>query len=197
MGKLIAPLFSFGASGQVGKALVYFPWKGLNCVREFVIPTNPKSDAQTTQRNKMTAAVGEFHGATYNAADLSAWTRFAGTLAKVMTGFNAMCRAFINESILGNTWERIHHVSVDGILVDRFAVWCTKVSGGNAPTIHYGTRKTFFPDTQVMADQFGDSWRGTPLGLVANTLYYFYLDVGSSGADYARTGIYQQKTAAA
>ncbi|GAI75819.1 unnamed protein product, partial [marine sediment metagenome] len=46
MAKLKGPLFSLGASGALGEAVVYFPWKGLNVVREYVIPSNPKTDPQ-------------------------------------------------------------------------------------------------------------------------------------------------------
>ncbi|GAH96000.1 unnamed protein product, partial [marine sediment metagenome] len=37
MAKLKGPLFSLGASQQLGKALVFFGWKGLDVVREYVI----------------------------------------------------------------------------------------------------------------------------------------------------------------
>ena len=57
MAKLKAPLLSFGASGAIAKSLVYFPWKGLNVVREYVIPSNPKSTLQVTQRGYLAAAV--------------------------------------------------------------------------------------------------------------------------------------------
>jgi len=49
MAKLKAPLMSLGASGALGKALVFFGWKGLDVVREYVIPANPKTTAQNTQ----------------------------------------------------------------------------------------------------------------------------------------------------
>ncbi|KKM06256.1 hypothetical protein LCGC14_1745880, partial [marine sediment metagenome] len=53
MAKLKGPLFSLGASGQIAKALVYFPWKGLNLVREHVVPSNPNTTGQVTQRGYM------------------------------------------------------------------------------------------------------------------------------------------------
>ncbi|MBA7629675.1 hypothetical protein ES703_37178 [subsurface metagenome] len=194
MAKVQAPLFGLGARNSIGQAVTYFPWKGLNVVRKYVIPANPNTTLQAAQRALMTAAVLAFHTALYTAGDMIAWNRLSGTLAKTMTGFNAMVRRHILEAIAGNTWELLTNVFSNGVLVDRFAVWCTKESGGNAPTVHYGTSKTFMPGTQIMADQFGNSWRGTPLGLSADTLYFFYIDVGTTGVDYARTGIYQQRT---
>jgi hypothetical protein len=54
---------SLGAAGQLGKALVFFAWKGLNVVREYVIPANPRTTLQTTQRGYLTAAVAAVHDA--------------------------------------------------------------------------------------------------------------------------------------
>ncbi len=197
MAKLKMPLGSLGASGQLGKALVFFPWKGLNCVREHVVPANPKSDDQIAQRALMTAAVLEYHGALYSATDMTAWARLAGTIKASMTGFNAMVRAHVKEAILTNTWERIYNVFnvIPGAAT--LSIDVKKASAGNAPTVRYGTRPTFMPDTQAMGDQGGDVWRGEIAGLAADTLYYFTIDVGASAADFGRLGIYTQRTLAA
>ncbi|GAJ23952.1 unnamed protein product, partial [marine sediment metagenome] len=61
MAKLKAPLLSFGASGAIAKAVVYFPWKGLNVAREYVIPSNPRTKLQTDQRDYLTDAVETIH----------------------------------------------------------------------------------------------------------------------------------------
>lgn len=196
MAKLKAPLLSLGASGAIGKALVFFPWKGINAVREYVVPANPKTAGQIAQRGHLEDAVDEWHGADYTASDVTAWNRLAGVAAKIMSGFNRMCQEFINEIILGNVWCRLYGVTVPVVGANNIDAWCKKVSGGNAPTIHYGTRKTHFPGSEVCVDQFGDSWRGRLLGLSADTLYYFYFSVGTSETDFARTGIYQQRTTA-
>ena len=197
MAKLKAPLFSLGASGSIAKTLVYFPWKGLNAVREHVVPTNPQTGPQTTQRARMTAAVAEFHGASYSASDITAFARLAGAEGLIMTGFNRMVKEFIDESIAGNTWERIHGVFTQNITVDAIEVHCTKAAGGNECFIRYGTRKTYFPDTFEMGDTGGDNWEGTLPSLSANTLYYFTIDVGATGTDWGRVGVYMARTLAA
>ena len=51
MSKTTAPLLSFGASGQIGKTLVYGSWKGRSYARRYVIPSNPNSAAQQETRN--------------------------------------------------------------------------------------------------------------------------------------------------
>jgi len=196
MAKLKMPLMSAGASGSLAGAVVHFPWKGLNCVREYVIPANPKSDAQTAQRNKMTAAVTEYHGALYNALDMTAFARYGGTIKAAMTGFNTMVREYVKEAILGNVWERINGVTTYDIGATAFTVHLSKVSGGNAPTVRYGTRKTFMPLSATLGDLTGDLWEKAITGLLADTLYYFYIDCGTTGTDFGRTGIYSQRTTA-
>lgn len=51
MSKTTAPLLSFGASGQIGKTLVYGTWKGRAYARRYVIPSNPNSADQQETRN--------------------------------------------------------------------------------------------------------------------------------------------------
>lgn len=46
MAKVTGPLFSMTASGQLGKAIVYASWKGIEYVREYLIPANPKTANQ-------------------------------------------------------------------------------------------------------------------------------------------------------
>lgn len=196
MAKLKAPLFSLSASGSLAKTLVYFNWKGINAVREHVVPTNPNTAAQQTQRGYMTAALAAFHAAPYSALDITAWARLAGAEGLVMTGFNRMVKEYIDEAIDGNTWERLRNGSSANPHATDFEVEVQKVGGGNAPTCHYGTRKTYFPDSEAMDDIGGATWGKTIAGLTASTLYYFYFDVGTPGTDYARTGIYMQRTTA-
>lgn len=50
MAKVTGPLFSMSASGKLGDAMVHFGWKGLNVVRQWVIPTNKMSGSQGDQR---------------------------------------------------------------------------------------------------------------------------------------------------
>jgi len=96
--KLKAPLFSFGASGALAGSLVYFPWKGLNVVREYVIPANPKSDDQIIQRGYMKVMVPAIHAAQIRATwplvtrDQSAYAALAAKIGKVMTWFNMVCK---------------------------------------------------------------------------------------------------------
>ncbi len=46
MAKVTGPLFSVSASGKIGDAIVFFPWKGRHVVRQWLKPANPKSADQ-------------------------------------------------------------------------------------------------------------------------------------------------------
>lgn len=50
MAKLHGPLLSFGAQGQIGKTLVTSSWRGVKYARQYVIPANPRTTAQQTNR---------------------------------------------------------------------------------------------------------------------------------------------------
>lgn len=97
MAKLKAPLLSLGASGSIAKTLTYFTWKGLNVVREHVVPSNPNTALQQTQRAYLTTMVDAIHAAQAHGTplvqvDQVAYSALASTLAKVMTWFNMACK---------------------------------------------------------------------------------------------------------
>ena len=109
MAKVNAPLFSFGASGKIANSLVYFPWKGLNLVRKYVIPANPKTALQMTQRGFVAAAVAAIHAAQALAAealaqvDITAYAALAGNHKTPRTWFNEIVKLWCDVKVSGNT----------------------------------------------------------------------------------------------
>jgi len=99
---------SLGASGALGKALVFLGWKGLDCVREYVVPSNPKTAAQTTQRGYMTACVAQINAAQALAAhpldelDTSAYARLGGTRKTPRTWFNEIVKLWLDCKLLAD-----------------------------------------------------------------------------------------------
>lgn len=51
MPKVVAPLLSMDARGQIGKAQVFSSWKGIPYARRYTIPANPRTTKQVTNRN--------------------------------------------------------------------------------------------------------------------------------------------------
>lgn len=86
------PFVSFGASGKLAKTLVAFNWKGLDVMREYVIPTNPRTPDQVAQRNLFTAMVFSWRNYFTDTLMRAAWDVLATILPDPMSGFNAQMR---------------------------------------------------------------------------------------------------------
>lgn len=88
MAKVKAPFLSLGASGKLAGTLVASSWKGLKTIREYVVPSNPRTAAQTTQRNLFSDAVSAFRNYLTDSDGRSAWNRSALASGKAQSGFN-------------------------------------------------------------------------------------------------------------
>lgn len=158
MAKLKAPLFSLGASGQLGKALVFFGWKGLNVVREHVVPSNPRTTGQTTQRGYMTDAVAFIHTAQgestnpIDAEDVQAFALLASVVQAATTWFNQACRQIVDQLVAGKEYilPRNGHLTpgVDK-LTFQVVAWNHSAGGPTNGEIKYGTSKTALINTKV------------------------------------------------
>ncbi len=98
MAILRAPLMSFDARGQLANSLVFMGWKGLKTVREKVIPSNPQSAAQTTQRNFFTVAVDTWRNFIRNAETQVSWNQLALLQPRPLSGFNSFMSAALELS---------------------------------------------------------------------------------------------------
>lgn len=89
MAKIVAGILS-RVSGKVA-GVVGASWKGINYVRQYVIPADAQSPAQLTQRALFTACqalTSAFLGSIVN--------KFWDPFARKMTGYNAMIRKNLN-----------------------------------------------------------------------------------------------------
>lgn len=194
MAKLTAPLFSLKASGQLGKSLVYLNWKGINDVRTYVIPANPKSNLQNIQRGYMIDGVDMWHANAWNAADLTAFNNWAGVSGAAMSGFNRVIKEYIYARTHAGTWHAVLSVVISLITTTGFKI---TAAGSAAVTFecHYGTSPTAMVNTEAVANAAG-VLTVTLAGLTANVVYFAEI-VPTTAAEYGRTGIVRQKTAAA
>jgi len=93
----------------LANSLVYFGWKGLDVVRSYVIPANPKTTAQVTQRGYFAAAVAAIHAAmalaanALDAADKAAYAALASTRASPRTWFNEIVGLWADVKVAGDT----------------------------------------------------------------------------------------------
>lgn len=51
MAKVIGPLLSIGASGQIGKSQIYAKWRGVPYARRYAVPANPNTTEQQKTRD--------------------------------------------------------------------------------------------------------------------------------------------------
>jgi len=89
MVKVNAPMMSLGASGTLGNAITFSIWKGRPYVRERVIPSNPKSGAQTGRRAMFSFLAQNW--AAIAGVSQASWDDLAD--ADVVSNFNAYMKA--------------------------------------------------------------------------------------------------------
>lgn len=86
MAKVTMPLLSTEARGKIANAIVFFPWKGRNIVRRWLIPANPQSVDQMTARAKL-KAIGKAISKIYTPTDVTGGSIvYKAALAKTTAG---------------------------------------------------------------------------------------------------------------
>lgn len=191
LAKLIMPCASAEARGQLAKMLVFFPWKGLNVVRGYVIPSNPNTAAQQSQRTKFTNAVDEFHATPLTALDLTAWNLFATIFAQIMSGFNTFVKKHVEGAIAGTPWGAISNGVFDGILAAQVDFHADTSIPASAMNLRWGTSKTFMPNVQA-SDGAAATQDWTIAGLEDGVVYFIQVFDNALGDD-CYTGIYRYK----
>lgn len=190
MAKVKAPLFSFGARGQLAETLVYFPWKGIDCVRSYVIPANPKSAGQQTQRGYMSVAVDDWHTIGIDADDLAAWNRHAATRPSSMSGFNSFCKDHLDMQVAAVTPD----MGFDGGIVDdaddTFSGAITEGGSADGANMHWGTSPTSLINTEAGAET-NDTWDFEPAGNVAGQTIYARFEILDGATVVGTTGIFR------
>lgn len=123
--KVVNPLLSMEASGQVGSALVYGKRKGANVVRIYTIPSNPQTLTQMANRAFLAAA-----GKISKVADL---TETVVAFLKLHAPSTQTWNSYFSKEILGNNNSNIEAAKV------------AYNTGGNA------TVKGYFDDAAAQA----------------------------------------------
>ena len=194
MAKVTGPLFSLSASGQIAKTLVFMKWKGIDDVRKYVIPANPNTAAQQVQRAFITAALTMWHVTDWIAADLTAWNLLATTLGKVMSGFNAFVKLFVDANVAGKTYASCSEYAATPAATTCSVVFATTVTGVKEATLKFGVSKTAMVESQDVAA--ADSVLTFPVtGLTASTKYYCKV-IPKDADELAYSGIYTFTTTA-
>lgn len=178
MAKLKGPLFSLGASQQLGKTLVYFAWKGINVVREYVVPSNPKTALQTAHRAHLTAAVAMIHTAQADAdhplisADQIAYSALASAKGVIMTWFNMAVKLWIDVAVAVKTSCVYSSVNFVSKVAANFSInlFLNEETPSDlaAGTLYFGTTKT-----NLIHSQAADVIAGEAIQLIGEDLSAF------------------------
>lgn len=197
MAKLKAPLLSLGASGAIGKSMVFFPWKGLDVVREYVVPANPQSDDQITQRGFLTAAVERIHAAQalaadpLDAADQTAYSLLGSLKPTPRTWFNTIVKMLIDCMVAGNGFVLLANgelaVDVASQITFSGKIYTPLTENG---TLYWGVSKTNMPNSIAANAIAGDisavasptvkgtkyylQWRATPTSSIVGSVSGIY-----------------------
>lgn len=199
MAKLKAPLLSMGATGQLGKTMVFFPWKGLNVVREFVVPANPNTVPQQTQRGFVTDAVAMIHAAQVaaehplNDQDVMAYSALANLNGSPRTWFNEVVKRYINQHVASKQFA----ICRDGIWSGDADTLALEVSftdeGSNhvtAGNFHYGTSPSALIYSVAATVTTGLA-QADVTTMIAGTKYYFqFRPTAHDDFDGVVSGIY-------
>ena len=193
MAKLTAPLFSLKASGQLAKTLVYMNWKGIDDVRQYVVPANPKTAGQQTQRGYFTNAVDAWHTAGFQTIDLTAWNLLASALKIPASGYNMHMRYYVKAKVGGDAFTELSNCAISDIADDSASV-SIDVASDKTGKLYLGTSKTLMP-TEIDGTFDTDHYDFDLTDLAASTKYYFYIKNTAAG-EAGRTGIYTFETTA-
>ena len=194
MAKTQAPLFGFGASGQLGEAIVFGRWKGIDVARKYVVPANPNTAPQSTQRGYLSDAVDQWHDATnvLSATDKAAWNRLAGVAASPRSGFNEFVSKYVDERVAGSNPGHFFGVANIALVHNAFKADIDDSLGGVLNvTLWVGNSKTFFSASATDAQVGGlTSFTAFDTGFAAGEVVYYWFTTGTPGAGYKRSGLY-------
>ena len=193
MAKVKGPLFSLSASGQIAKTLVYGDWKGIDIVRKYVIPANPNTSGQQTQRGYFAAAVEDWHTDGFTAIDVAAWNLYALAQKVAASGFNMLVKLKIACAVAAEAWVPLVDCLVTAIGAAGAQINITGTVGSTVK-LYWGTSKTSMFNEEAMVDTAGD-YEVTLAACGASTKIYFYI-MDKTAANQARTGIYSFTTTA-
>lgn len=105
MAKVTGPLMSMSASGKIADTIVFFAWKGIHVVREWLKPANPKTADQGDQR-LITGALGRASSVVHTTSDFAAEIR--AYMAAGLTWPSAITKYMVDNVVNdGTAWDAL------------------------------------------------------------------------------------------
>ncbi|GAH38474.1 unnamed protein product, partial [marine sediment metagenome] len=191
MAKVKGGLFSLGAEGKIAGKTIHRKLKGIKTAKKYVIPGNPKTEDQKTQRDYLKDAVLGWKTDGYSDLDIGAWKLFASIQKKILSGYNLFLRKRINADKDDKTWTKLTNCVISDITGVGSKV-VINVAYDLAGKLFIGTSKVLM--LREVSGVFNtDHYTFSINDLSILTKYYFYIENKAEGEE-ARTGIYSLKT---
>ena len=100
MVRVTGPFLSLDARGTLADTLTGSFWRGINYIRERVVPHNPKSTEQTAVRGVLTDGVSKWRFGMISNTNKNWWNTYARGLGE--SGFNRFMRSYIQDNYDGS-----------------------------------------------------------------------------------------------
>lgn len=98
MVRVTGPFLSLDARGTLANTMTGSFWRGINYIRERIVPHNPKSTAQTAVRGVLTDGVSKWRFGLISRVHKNWWNTYAKGLGE--SGFNRFMRVYCNDNYL-------------------------------------------------------------------------------------------------
>lgn len=188
MAKVTGPLMSLTASGKLGKSIVFMTWRGIQDVRKWIKPANPKTTDQMNVRNDFTGAVNKYHQ--LDGTDMEALRK--RTEGKPYTGFNLWVGWVRKAYELSKTWVLIKGVTASSVTGTGAVIKATPDAAGQLK-VYYGTTMGSWIDSETEVSPGGDADEEhsiTLTGLSSGTQYWYTVEYPEASNKYGYTGWY-------
>jgi len=93
MVRVTGPFLSLDARGTLGDIMTASFWRGINYIRQRVIPHNPKTSKQQAIRSVLADGVSKWRFGAISASDKALWNSYAK--GKEYSGFNRFMSKYI------------------------------------------------------------------------------------------------------
>ena len=96
MVRVTGPFLSLDARGTLADTMTGSFWRGINYIRERIVPHNPKSTAQTAIRGVLTDGVSKWRFGLISGENKNWWNTYAKGLGE--SGFNRFMRKYLEDN---------------------------------------------------------------------------------------------------
>lgn len=93
MVRVTGPFLSLDARGTLADVMTASFWRGINYIRQRIVPHNPKTSKQTAIRGALTDGVSKWRFGTITAAQKTMWNSYAK--GKEYSGFNRFMSKYL------------------------------------------------------------------------------------------------------